>query len=180
MPSVAVPVVETQRLVLRGHRRDDLSAALAMWSQPAVARYVGGQPLDVEQVWTRMLRYVGHWSLMGFGYWVVCEKVSQRFVGEVGFGDFQRAGVPELHGVPEAGWAIAPEAQGRGFATEAMLAAQRWLVRTHGASRTACMIAPDNTPSLRVAQKCGYRPWLKNVSYRGERALLLQCTGLTP
>lgn len=167
------PVLETKRLVLRGHAREDLDDAVAMWSHPAVAQFIGGHPLDAEQVWTRLLRYVGHWALLGFGYWVVREKATQRFVGEVGFGDFRRADLPELHGVPEAGWAITPRAQGRGYATEAVTAAQHWLEQVHGAARTVCMIAPENTASLRVAHKCGYRHWTE-ARYRGEPALLLE------
>ena len=170
---VSVPSLETSRLVLRGHRREDLEDAMAMWSDADVVQYVGGQPLDLEQVWTRLLRYVGHWAVMGFGYWVVREKRTQRFVGEVGFGDFQRVSVPELRGAPEAGWAITPEAQGRGFATEAVEAAHSWIASVHGAARTICMIAPDNDASLRVAKKCGYRSWTQ-AQYRGEPALLLE------
>lgn len=173
MPDVEVPVLETNRLVLRGHRRDDLEDALRMWSDPDVVRYVGGHPLDLEQVWTRLLRYVGHWAVLGFGYWVVREKSSERFVGEVGFGDFQRVSVPDVLGVPEAGWAITSEAQGHGFATEAVQAAHRWIRSAHEVTRTLCMIAPDNAASLRVAQKCGYRRW-SEVHYRGERALLME------
>jgi RimJ/RimL family protein N-acetyltransferase len=170
---VTAPELETSRLVLRGHRRDDLDDALAMWSHLGVVKYVGGHPLDLEQVWTRLLRYVGHWAVMGFGYWVVREKGTQRFVGEVGFGDFHRVSVPELHGKPEAGWAITPEAQGRGFATEAVEAAHAWISSVHGAPQTLCMIAPDNAASLRVAQKCGYRRWT-HTQYRGESTLLLE------
>lgn len=158
---------------MRGHRREDLEDAMTMWSQRDVVQYVGGHPLDLEQVWTRLLRYVGHWALMGFGYWVVREKGTERFVGEVGFGDFLRMSVPELCGAPEAGWAITPAAQGRGFATEAVDAAHRWLASVHGAERTICMIAPENVASLRVARKCGYRVWTQ-THYRGEQALLLE------
>ncbi len=78
-------VIETARLALRRHRRDDLEACAAMWGDPIVTRHIGGKPFSVEEVWARLLRYAGHWSLMGFGYWVIEEKSSGRFVGEVGF-----------------------------------------------------------------------------------------------
>jgi RimJ/RimL family protein N-acetyltransferase len=168
-----VPVLETKRLVMRGHTREDLGDAVALWTHPSVVQFIGGHALDEEQVWTRLLRYVGHWALLGFGYWVVREKSTQRFVGEVGFGDFLRVDLPELHGIPEAGWAIAPAAQGRGFATEAVTAAHHWLEHVHGAERSVCMIAPQNAPSLRVASKCGYQAYAE-ARYRGETALLLE------
>src|SRR5208283_4045760 len=48
---------------------DDFSDSAAMWADPAVTRYIGDKPLTEEESWTKFLRYVGHWSLLGFGYW---------------------------------------------------------------------------------------------------------------
>jgi RimJ/RimL family protein N-acetyltransferase len=87
---IAIPVVETERLVLRGHRRDDLADCVGMWGDPEVTRHIGGRPSTDEEVWARLLRYLGHWQVMGFGYWIVHERASGRFVGEVGFADSDR------------------------------------------------------------------------------------------
>lgn len=48
-------------------------------------------------------RYAGQWSLLGYGYWVVEDKRTGRFAGEVGFADFKRVIEPSLDGVPEIG-----------------------------------------------------------------------------
>jgi hypothetical protein len=85
-----IPVVETERLRLRGHTLDDFPHTRALWGDAAVVTYMGGKPLTLEECWTRFLRYRGHWSVLGFGYWVVEEKATGDFVGEVGFGDFKR------------------------------------------------------------------------------------------
>jgi len=122
-PHAAVPVIDTDRLTLRGHRLEDFSACAAMWGDSEVTRYIGGKPFSPEEVWTKVLRYVGHWSLLGFGYWVIQEKLSGRFVGEVGFADFKRDIKPSLEGVPEIGWVLASWASGKGLATEAVRAA---------------------------------------------------------
>ena len=42
-PPVPVPVIETERLRLRGHRRDDFAACCALWSDPVVTQYIGGK-----------------------------------------------------------------------------------------------------------------------------------------
>ena len=159
--------LETERLIMRPHVRADFDESLAMWSDPEVIRFIGGQPFSREEVWARLLRYVGHWTLLGFGYWVVRDKASGRFVGEVGFADFQRQIEPALDGTPEIGWALTPAAHGRGYATEAVRAALRWADAQWPAADTACIIAPDNTASLRVAQKCGYLEWVR-TSYKGK------------
>jgi RimJ/RimL family protein N-acetyltransferase len=160
-------LLETDRLIMRPHVRGDFDESFAMWSDPEVIRFIGGQPFSREEVWARLMRYAGHWALLGFGYWVVRDKQRGRFLGEVGFADFQRQIEPSLEGTPEIGWALSPAAHGRGYATEAVRAALRWAEAQWPAANTACIIAPDNTASLRVAQKCGYVEWVR-TSYKGK------------
>jgi len=93
---------------------------------------------------------------MGFGYWAVEEKASERFLGEIGFADFKREIVPSIEGVPELGWVLASHAHGKGYATEALNAAIPWGDKNLSASRSVCIIDPENLASLRVAEKCGY------------------------
>lgn len=170
--SFTIPVLETARLILRGHRITDLDAELALWSDPAVVRYIGGKPSTREEAWARLQRYVGHWALAGHGFWHVRERATDRFVGETGMGDFQRAlpadAAASFHGVPEAGWVLAPWCHGQGYATEAMTAVLAWTDAAH--PRSVCMIDPDNAGSLRVAAKLGYRP-LGATTYHGAAVL---------
>ncbi len=139
-PKIKVPVLETERLRLRGHRVNDFANCAAMWADPVVVRHTVGKPLTEEESWRRLLGYVGHWAVMGFGFWVAEEKATGRFVGEIGFVDYKRDLRPSLKGVPEIGWVLASHAHGKGFATEAVRArallrrrfARPWL----GAMRT--------------------------------------------
>jgi RimJ/RimL family protein N-acetyltransferase len=150
-----VPVLATERLVLRAHTAQDLDAAFALWSHPMVAQNITGNPAKRQDTWFRILRYAGLWPLLGYGYWAVEEKATGRFVGDVGFADFQREIEPSLAGIPEAGWVLDPAFHGKGYATEAVFAALAWLDR-HTTYPSACIITPTNTASLRVADKCGY------------------------
>jgi RimJ/RimL family protein N-acetyltransferase len=168
------PEIITDRLMMRRHLIDDFDASLAMWSDPAVTRYIGGRPSTAEEVWSRLLRYVGHWELLGYGYWVVVDRASQRFAGEVGFADFRREINPPLD-APEAGWVLASWAAGNGLATEAMIAALRWADAALSPARTVCMIAPGNAASLRVAGKVGYRLYAK-AEYKGSEVALYERT----
>src|SRR4051812_2186757 len=95
------PGLATERLLLRAHRPDDFEPCLAMWSDAAVTCYIGGKPFAADEVWGKILRYAGLWSLLGFGYWAIEERRSGRFVGEVGFADFKRDLVPSFGGAPE-------------------------------------------------------------------------------
>ncbi len=73
------------------------------------------------------------------------------------FADWRREIVPSIQGRPEIAWVPAARAHGRGFATEATLAAITWGESHLGALRSVCLIHPENASSLRVAEKCGYR-----------------------
>jgi RimJ/RimL family protein N-acetyltransferase len=110
---------------------------------------------------------------MGFGYWVVEEKSTGNFLGEVGFADYKRDIQPSLKDVPEIGWAFAAHAHGKGFATEAVRAAVAWGDKHFSAQRTACIIAPENLPSVRVAEKCGYQEFSR-ATYKGKPALMFE------
>jgi RimJ/RimL family protein N-acetyltransferase len=134
-----------------------------MWSDPGVTRHIGGKPSTKPQAWTRMLTYIGHWSLLGFGYWAIEEKATGKFVGDIGFADFRRATVPSMSDVPEMGWALAPAFHGRGYATEAALGAVAWADAHFESPRTVCMIDPENVASVRVAEKCGFRTFERTV-----------------
>jgi RimJ/RimL family protein N-acetyltransferase len=170
-PAEGVPVIETDRLILRGHRLDDFKDCAAMWTDPGVVRYIGGKPCSEEEIWARMLRYVGHWRLMGFGYWAIEEKASGEYAGEVGFADFKRDIKPSLKDSPELGWALVSRVHGRGYATEAVRAAVAWGEERFGAAKTACMIHPENLASVRVAEKCGYQEY-QRTTYKGQPTIL--------
>jgi RimJ/RimL family protein N-acetyltransferase len=172
VPIVEVPILATERLKLRGHRLGDFSHCAAMWADPEVARYIGGKPLTEEESWTKFLRYVGHWALLGFGYWAVEEKATGDFVGEIGFADYKRDLEPSLKGVPEIGWVLASGVHGKGYATEAVRAAVAWGDTHFSPPRTACIISPENLASVRVATKCGYREF-QLTTYKGHPIMML-------
>jgi RimJ/RimL family protein N-acetyltransferase len=168
-----IPSLDTERLTLRAPRIADFADSAAMWGNPEVTRFIGGKPFTESECWARILRHVGHWSLLGFGCWVVRDKASGRFVGEIGFMDLRREIEPSLHGTPEIGWALDPWAHGRGLATEAVRAAIAWGDAHFGKVRTVCLVDPRNEPSLRVAAKLGYSEVLR-TTYKGDPVILFE------
>lgn len=152
-------LIETERVTLAPHTLDDFDDSFRMWSDPAVTRHTTGRPSTEEEAWARLQRYAGQWALLGFGYWVVRDRSTGTFIGEVGLAEFHRAIVPPLTGTPEIGWALVPDAWGRGLATEAVGAALGWADQALGRIRTVCLINPGNAASRRVAEKCGYRAY---------------------
>jgi RimJ/RimL family protein N-acetyltransferase len=165
-----VPVIETERLILRGHRLDDFDALAAMWGDPVVARFIGGKSSTREESWARLLRYAGHWKLLGFGYWAVELKDGEQFVGDVGFANWQRDITPSLDGMPESGWVFTPGVHGRGVASEAAQAALGWMDMQFCGLTTTCIIGVENAASIRVAEKNGYREFTR-AEFKGSQVV---------
>jgi RimJ/RimL family protein N-acetyltransferase len=163
----SVPVLETERLRLRAHRAEDHAECTAIWSDPEVVRHIGGRPFTAEEVWRRLLQYAGLWSLLGYGYWAVEEKASGRYIGDIGFADFRRDLQPSLEGMLEFGWVLAPHAHGKGYASEAVAAAMAWAEQHRPSLRAVCIIDPVNQPSIRVAEKAGFKRWQETIYHGG-------------
>ncbi len=176
--------ITTERLTLRPHGPEDFDDMCAMWSDPAVTRHIGGRAFSREEVWARLLRYAGIWSLFGYGMWAVRDRASGDFVGDVGFLNLRRTVVPPFGDRPELGFVLARDAHGQGYATEAARAAlewgdRAWGDRAWGDRETICMIAPDNAASIRVAVKLGYREVSRSV-YMGDPVVLFARRGVRP
>ena len=171
-----VPVLETTRLLMRGYKPSDFAPYLAMWADPKVYYYLSPRPMVEEEVWATMLRSVGHWALMGYGFWAVEEKTTGDFIGAVGFADPKRDIVPPSNGAPEIGWVLAGHIHGRGYATEAVEAAIAWGDAHFDGLRTVCIIDPANKASLRVAEKFGYREYHR-TTYKKQPTVLLERVG---
>jgi RimJ/RimL family protein N-acetyltransferase len=168
-----IPVIETERLILRSHKISDHADSCTLWADPQVVRYIGGKPFTAEEVWHRLLRYQGLWAMLGFGYWAIEEKSTQRFIGDMGFADFKRDLTPSFNGAPEMGWILSPATHGKGYATEAVKAALAW-GKTHiTATSYVCMIEPENLPSLSVAGKSGFAEYAR-TNYKGAQMVLFK------
>jgi RimJ/RimL family protein N-acetyltransferase len=176
MANDLVPVIETERLRLRGHSKEDFAASCGLWGDPKVTQHITPKPLTAEDVWSRLLRYAGHWQWLGFGFWAVEEKMSGQFVGEMGFAEYKREIIPPLYGIPELGYVLASQFHGRGFAREAVSAIVSWGDEHFQKARTVCLVSRDNHISLRVAEKCGYREF-RETSYKGQPTVLLERVG---
>ncbi len=166
-----IPVLETPRLILRGHRLEDFETSVAIWNDPVVCRYFHGTPMTREDIWGRLLRTFGMWAAFGYGSWAVEEKETGDYVGRVGVAEVKRDLDPALEGMPEAGWALASRVHGKGYATEATRAALAWIDTRLGNRRMFCIIVPENFASIRVAEKCGFQFW-KETTYKDEPTLI--------
>ena len=144
--------LQTERLLLRMFREDDLEPYATMCADPEVMRYLGdGRPLSRADAWRQMAMILGHWQLRGFGLWAVEERATGALVGRLGF--FQPEGWPGF----ELGWMLRRASWGHGYATEGAGHALAHAFTTMGRDRVISLIRPGNVPSIRVAERLGER-----------------------
>jgi RimJ/RimL family protein N-acetyltransferase len=153
--AITAPTLETPRLILRALSLDDWEAYATAWADARLTTFIGGEPRDRTTSWGKFLQGIGLWPLFGYGYWSFIESETGQFVGNGGLARFER-GLPELEGLPEAGWAFVPDAWGKGYATEAMAAILDWADRSIDATEIRCIVDPGNIASHRVATKLGF------------------------
>jgi RimJ/RimL family protein N-acetyltransferase len=168
-----VPILETPRLRLRAFGEGDLADWSRTMADPEVVRHLGGSPFAREDTWRRILSAIGAWSVLGYGYWAVERKQEGDLIGQVGFADFKRDMSPSIEGLPEMGWIFSPHAHGQGYASEAVKAGLAWADAALRAPVIPAIIDPDNTPSIRVAERCGFSQ-REEATYRGAPILLLR------
>lgn len=141
--------LETDRLILRTWRESDFEDYAALCSDPNVMRFLLGKALTRTEAWRHMAFLIGHWELLGYGYFVTEEKETGKFIGRMGYTN--PAGWPGF----ELGWTLAPAYRGKGYATEAARFLLDYAFTELDQPHVISLIHPDNAPSIRVAERLG-------------------------
>jgi len=169
--------LETERLVLREPRLEDVDGLLETYGDPEVMRYIaGGDPWTRGRTLRALERWLRYWDDDGFGLCVV-EHADGRLLGDCGllpwdsrtWSTGSRKALGENAEV-EIGWTLARSHWGCGYATEAGRAIVAWAFGELGLSRLISLIQPGNDRSVRVATKLGERYDRDIVTAGGEQA----------
>jgi aminoglycoside 6'-N-acetyltransferase len=143
----------TARLLLRRSRPGDAEAISAYRSDPTVHRYQGWDRTDPEGIRTEIERMAERSpGDLGWVQFSVEERDGGRLVGDVGISPAE-----DEPGVIKLGYTMAPEFQGRGYATEAVRALIGYAFDTLGADVIRAYASAENLPSIRVAEKAGMK-----------------------
>ena len=153
-------ILETERLLLRRPAAEDAPAYAAIWGDPEVVRFIGGETWDLQRAQDGIERMRRHWEWFDIGLFTVVRKRDERILGRVGFlvwnENWQNGHRERVEPVEtEIGWTIGREFWNRGYATEAAAACRDQALGPLGLKRVISLIAAENTASIRVAEKIG-------------------------
>jgi ribosomal-protein-alanine N-acetyltransferase len=164
MEGLSMTVLETPRLRLRRFA-DDLSDLDALHEIQSDAEHMRFYPhpftLDETRAWIE--RRLEQYDEYGFSLWVVEDKATGEFLGNVGPTPQEVDGTEEI----ELGWSITPRRVRQGIASEAAAACSDHCFEVFGIHHLVALVRPENVPSRRVAEHIGMRVW-KETSHGSE------------
>ncbi len=145
---MTIPVIETDRLRLRGWEERDFPAYARFRADVDHQAYLG-DVLAREQAWDLFCIDLGVWALRGYGIFAIADGASDEAIGYSGI--WYPLDIEE----PELSWSLFPGWTGRGYATEAAMAARHWAYETLDLPPLMSLIHPENVASKAIAGRLG-------------------------
>lgn len=144
---------ETERMVLRRPRPDDVDDLAVVFAHPEVWRFPYGRAFTRDETATFLAGQVDEWTDRGFGVWLARLRSTAELVGYVGLS--VPTFLPEILPAVEVGWRFAPDHWGQGYATEGAVAALDDGFDVLGLPSICSLPQAENAPSGRVCQRLG-------------------------
>lgn len=142
-----VPTLETERLVLRPMRHEDLRPYADLMASPRSV-FMGG-PFNELATWRMFCQDIALWTIYGHGALMIDRKSDVTCVGQVGINH------GPLFPEKELGWLLFDGFEGNGYATEAGGALRDWAFSVLGLSTLVSYFDPQNHASMAVSSRLG-------------------------
>jgi RimJ/RimL family protein N-acetyltransferase len=160
--------LETERLILRSWRQQDVDAALAIYGQAAVARWLS-PAMDRVPDANAMRLVLQQWIaedarlVSPAGRWAIELREDHRVIGGAVL-----LPLPPGNEDLEMGWQLSPEVWGQGYATEAGRALARWAF-AEGFEEILAVAREVNTRAAATARRIGMEWVGETEKYYGLR-----------
>lgn len=151
--ATALPTIETERLVLRWLRDEDVPRLFEIFSNPQVMRYWSSPPLQDVSGAEALLREIRQlFESRTLFQWGVALKEDDRVIGTCTL-----SSLSESNRRAEIGYALGRAWWGKGYMKEALPALLRFAFSTLDLHRIEADVDPRNTASLRSVESLGFR-----------------------
>lgn len=155
-----LPLIETERLLLRMFEARDLDSAFRLFNDEEVQKYLSPENRRTrERMKVTLQNFVKRWRERGFGLWCVSEKSGDKMYGYCGFQHFDET--PDA----EVLFAFFKDFWGKGFATEAAKACLKFGFEELHFEKVFAATHPENTASVGVLEKIGMTFEKRNAHY---------------
>ena len=159
-------LIVTTRLRLRPLRHEDLDDLAEVYLHPLVMRWIGS--ITREDVERELARQIEHQRTLGWSFWAVEDRRTNRMIGDCGLQPLEHHG-PDV----ELGYDLHPDVWGRGLATEAARAVMRQAFGPLRLDHVMAVVKTDHVASQRVLEKAGLHRAGTRLAY-GELMLLYE------
>jgi RimJ/RimL family protein N-acetyltransferase len=149
-------VIETERLILRNWREEDIEPFLRHTNTPSVMRWLGGVKPEREAREIARERILRWQDERGFTFWVVERKEDRELLGFCGLKLADGEGCAFI-GEYEVGWRLREDAWGQGYAKEAAIASLDYAFHRLGAEQVVAITFQQNRPSWGLMERLGMK-----------------------
>lgn len=145
-------ILVTERCWLRETVEEDVDSFWRMYQEPEITQYTEQlyPSPEAERGYVREYRRLVY-SFYEFGVWTVLDRQSGAVVGRAGLS------VREGYDLPELGFVIGREWQGRGLAGEVCRGILKYAREQLGFERIQVLVHEENVVSLHLCRKLGFR-----------------------
>lgn len=144
--------LETSRLLLRQYQDKDYAPFAMLNANPDVMEYFPS-PLNRDQSDSLMDKARGLIETNGWGFWATEEKSTGRLIGMVGLHNVDDD-MPVYPNI-EIGWRLSKEFWGKGYATEAAIAARDFAFESLKIDSIISFTTTNNIRSQAVMKRIG-------------------------
>jgi ribosomal-protein-alanine N-acetyltransferase len=131
---------------------EDLDDLYALYCDPDVRKYIPDAPRNYEEAREELEWHQhGHPHHPELGLWATIHKETGTFIGRCGLLPWTLEGREEV----EVAYLLAKAYWGHGLGSEAAQAIAQYGFETLQLTRLVCLIVPENTASVRVAERLG-------------------------
>lgn len=160
-----LPRIETERLLLRTYKQDDLETVYLLASDPYVTHFFPARPaVDREDVLSSLPRRNERWQKQGFGQFGVFEKKTEKLIGYCGLQYLDNTPEVEIY------YGFFHDHWGKGLATEAAKAVLKFGFEQAKLERIVGVTHPENIASQKVLLNIGLKRE-KTARFYGEETV---------
>ncbi len=149
----SIPIIETERLVLRSTAENDAADTLAIYSENIVARGLGINPIKDISDAIRLIRYFkrsfDETKMLRFGIEL---KAENKLIGLIGFQDIKIE-----YYLTDIGFELNPAYHKKGIMREAIVPVLRYCFDTLNFHKISSLVYTFNDSSCHLLENAGFK-----------------------